>query len=172
MHHAQLLLLFSFLCIYNLAQAQNEPRKSYLEDIFIWKMTDELKLSVPEEKKFSEIQKGLNKTKIELNKKIQTSVEELSFAHASKTPENLLNTKLNQHAIYLKKYSDLASEEFSMMRKLLGSSRVVEYLRIRNELNNKMKSVLAGESEKKLNSESVDPEKFGTLPPPKIIIEK
>ena len=161
------LLAFFFLLP---LRAENESQKTYLEDIFIWKMTDELKLSVPEEKKFSSIQKNLNKQKLELNKALQDSVA-LLMQNQKQTVVKL-NQQLNQHASYLEKYSRLASEELKEMRQLLGPRRLIEYLRIKSEINNKMKSLLAGESEFKNSSESKASEKTSSLPPPKIIIEK
>lgn len=146
--------------------AQIDSRKSYLEDIFIWKMTDELKLSIPEERKFSEIQKNLNKRKLDLNKSIQNSIETLADL---KNKSNFqINTQLNQHHKLLKRYNHVALEEFEAMRKILGPNKFVEYLRIKNDLTNKMKSLLAGENEKKDLKEE---KPSFVLPPPKVIIE-
>lgn len=166
-------ILFTLsIAIISPVQAQKDSRKSYLEDIFIWKMTDELKLSVAEEKKFSGIQKELNQQKIELNKNIQNSIESLILAQTQKQTQIILGKQLNQHAVYLRKYNNLALKEFSEMRKLLGAQRLVEYLRIKSELNNKMKSLLAGENEKNNLTESKTFEKMNDLPPPLVIIEK
>ena len=71
-------LTFLLFTLSATAQVAPDSRKSYLEDIFIWKVSDELKLSVREEKKFQEIQKDLNKKKSNLNKEIQSSLEKLS----------------------------------------------------------------------------------------------
>ena len=146
--------------------AQTDSRKSYLEDIFIWKMTDELKLSIPEEKKFGEIQKNLNKRKLDLNKSIQNSIATL--ADLKNKSAFQINAKLNQHRELLKKYNHVALEEFEAMLKILGPIKFVEYLRIKNDLTNKMKSLLAGEDEKKNLKEE---KSFSVLPPPKVIIE-
>ena len=51
--------------------AEVDLKKSHLEDIFIWKMSDELKLTAKQEREFTEINKLLNKKKSELNRKIQ-----------------------------------------------------------------------------------------------------
>lgn len=167
--HSILLLILSALFI-TPAHGQKDSRKSYLEDIFIWKMTDELKLSVAEEKKFSSIQKDLNKRKVELNKDIQTSIE--SLTQNPKESDIQLNKMLNQHGTFLKKYSTLGLEEFIQMRQLLGTKRTVEYLRIKSELNNKMKSLLAGESEVKKSPDGSNQDSVTPLPPPQVIIEK
>ena len=60
------------------AASEVDERKTHIEDIFIWKMSDELKLTAVEEKQFTEISKRLNKKKFELNKKIQDLIQSLN----------------------------------------------------------------------------------------------
>ena len=151
------------------ASAQKDSHKSYLEDIFIWKMSDELKLSIAEEKKFSEIQKDLNKRKLNLNKAVQVSIEKMPDLKEKSEIE--INNKLDQHAKLLRKYNHLGVEEFEAMRKLLGARKLLEYIRVRNDLTNKVKSMLAGDSDKKELKETKEDNASVVLPPPKIILE-
>jgi hypothetical protein len=60
------------------ASSELETKKTYIEDIFIWRMSDELNLTASEEKKFTEIHKDLNKKKSDLNKEIQEITQSLS----------------------------------------------------------------------------------------------
>jgi hypothetical protein len=71
------LVLISIFSINAYSSNEAELKKSHLEDIFIWKMSDELKLTAKQEKQFTEISKSLNKKKSELNKKIQEAVQNL-----------------------------------------------------------------------------------------------
>ena len=162
-----LVLIFTFFTV--TTTAQKDSRKSYLEDIFIWKMSDELKLSIAEERKFSEIQKDLNKRKMDLNKSIQISIEEM--ADLKNKSESEINKNLTIHGKLLRKYNQLGVEEFEAMRKLLGPKKLLEYLRIRNDLTNKVKSMLAGDSDKKDVKDIKEDKAVIALPPPKIIIE-
>ncbi len=153
---AYLCLIFAFP-IY--AANETETKKTYLEDIFIWKMSDELKLTAQEEIKFTEIHKNLNKQKAELNKKIQEATQQLS------QKPNLIKSLRK----WIVDYNQLSLNEFDSMKKLLGIDRFVSYLQIKSDLNTKVKSMLSGErpveKEKKENA--------GTkLPPPEVIIEK
>ena len=50
----------------------------WVKSFFIWKISDQLKLTANEEKQFAEINKSLNKKKSELNKKIQEAVQNLN----------------------------------------------------------------------------------------------
>ena len=63
-----LLILVSFPAKSYALTNEAELKKTYLEDIFIWKMSDELKLTAQEERQFTEINKMLNKKKSEINK--------------------------------------------------------------------------------------------------------
>lgn len=134
-------------------------KKTYLEDIFIWKMSDELKLSAKDEKAFTEIHKSLNKQKSELNRQIQEKI--ISFKEV--TGENELK-KLRQ---LLNEYNQLSLKEFDSVKKLLDSKKFVSYLKIKSELTNKMKSMLIGDR----NGDKKDAT-GKKLPDPKVIVEK
>ncbi|MBC7742955.1 MAG: hypothetical protein H7061_12215 [Bdellovibrionaceae bacterium] len=143
--------------------AEAEVKKTHLEDIFIWKMSDELKLSAKDEKKFTEIQKDLNKKKSELNREIQASI--LTLAASSETSSINLKVALKRHRELLVQYNQLGIIEFDLIKKLLGERKFANYLEIKSELTSKVKSLLIGEKDKKEPTTTA-------LPTPKIIIEK
>lgn len=147
-------LLFFSISAYSFNN-EVEIKKTYLEDIFIWKMSDELKLTVNEEKQFTEINKSLNKKKAEINKKIQHSIQSLNEDDSERA---LANYKKLIH-----EYNQLSINEFESIKKLLGRRKFINYLKIKSELTTKVKSFLIGEK-----SADRDEKK---LPPPKVIIE-
>lgn len=142
------------------SQIEAETKKTHLEDIFIWKISDELKLSVEQEKKFTEINRSLNKKKSELNKKIQEAVQRLSAMST--------DIALNKYKKLIQQYNQISLTEFEAMRQLLGTKNFISYLKIKNELTTKIKSMLIadklGDSKKAAGNKP--------LPPPKVIIEK
>lgn len=142
-----------------LANNDSEPhlRKNHIEDIFIWKISDELKLSVQQEKKFSDINKRLNKKKADLNKKIQESIQNLN--------ENSPEINLTEHRKLLSEYNQISIREFDEIKSLLGAKKFAMYLKIKNELTSKVKSILIGEKGEERKNEK-------KLPPPRVIIEK
>ena len=77
-----------------------EIKKTHLEDIFIWKMSDELKLTAQEERQFTDINKQLNRKKSELNRKIQASVQSLSEADS--------DSALKKHKKLIQEYNDIS----------------------------------------------------------------
>lgn len=135
-----------------------EIKKMHLEDIFIWKMSDELKLTAQEERQFTDINKQLNRKKSEINRKIQSSVQSLSEADS--------DTALKKHKKLIQEYNDLSVSEFESLKKLLGTKKFISYLKLKNELNSKVKSILIGEK-----SGDRDERRSKVLPPPKVIIE-
>lgn len=140
-------------------------KKNSVEDLFIWKVSDELKLSAQEEKKFSEIHRNLNKRKSELS----LALEKLSFErqkNASLTKAQI-NQTLKSYKSTLIEYNKLSVTEFEQMKKLLGESKFLDYLALKQDITAKLKLLVLG-SDKKSESSS----ESKTLPPPQVIEEK
>lgn len=153
-----ILILFFYSTNTYSANSETEAKKTHLEDIFIWKMSDELKLTAQEEKQFTEINKSLNKKKSEINKKIQDYIQNLK--------ENDSDASLKNYKKLIQEYNQITISEFDLIRKLLGTKKFISYLKIKNELTTKVKSILVGEK----NNEK-DEKKSKQLPPPKVIVE-
>ena len=153
-------LIFSTIALFAikvLSSSEIENKKTHIEDIFIWKMSDELKLSAAEEKKFTEISKKLNKQKLEINKKIQIMISELN----EKSNEKQLLSYKN----LIKEYNEISIAEFEQLKKIFGTKKFISYLKVKNDLNAKMKSILSGDKNDRRDLNPV-------LPKPKVIIEK
>ena len=155
-----LLIILSFSIHSFSSNNEVEIKKTHLEDIFIWKISDELKLSVQQEKKFTEINRTLNKKKSEINKKIQQAVQGLNAKSSEST--------LIKYKKLLLDYNQLSISEFDAIKQLLGTKKFISYLKIKNELTTKIKSILISE---KSNSDKLETSNK-PLPPPKVIIEK
>lgn len=125
----------------------------------IWKISDELKLTSKDEKKFSEIFKKLNQKKNELNRSMQ---ETISKAEAQS--EKAISQSLQSYRKQLSDYNKLSEQEFDELKKIFGSTKMIQYLRIKQDLNARLKSILSqGEAGTKSPSQ---------LPQPRIIEEK
>ena len=142
---------------------ESDVKKTHLEDIFIWKISDELKLSAKDEKKFTEIQKDLNRKKSDLNRQIQEASQEMVTLGSAKPAQ--IAAGLKKYRRLLVEYNQLSIIEFDSIRSLLGDKKFTEYLQVKSDLTSKVKSMLVGEKDKKEISNS-------PLLPPKIIIEK
>ena len=150
-----LLLLIFPLCSF--AANEADTKKTHLEDIYIWKMSDELKLSAREEKEFTEINRSLNKQKSDLNKKIQDAITRLQPGDGE--------AALKNYKKLLAQYNEISLTEFDSIKKLLGTKKFISYLKIKNELNTKLKNILIGER-------ANDKKELSKLPPPKVVFEK
>lgn len=159
MHKTLILLIVLFFSIISFSSnSETDVKKNHLEDIFIWKMSDELKLTAPEEIKFTDINKQLNRRKSEINRNIQISIQSLT--------ESDTEAALKRHKKLIQEYNDISVSEFESIKKLLGTKKFISYLKLKNELNSKVKSILIGEK-----SADRDERKIKNLPPPKVIIE-
>jgi DNA anti-recombination protein RmuC len=136
--------------------SEYEIKKTHLEDIFIWKMSDELKLSAQEEKSFTEINKNLNRQKSDLNREIQDSIAQMS--------ETDSEAVLKNYKKLIIKYNQLSLTEFDSIKKLLGTKKFISYLKIKSEINTKLKNILIGDK-------SSEKKEVVKLPPPQVIIE-
>jgi hypothetical protein len=131
--------------------------RNKVEELFIWKISDELKLSVPEEKKFSDFVRGLNQRRAQVNDELQESLKKMSASANPKERERALS----EHRKLLKSYSDLSIEEVDRIQKLLGTEKAAQYFVLKNDLTNRLKAMLTMPDKKPM-------EKLG---PPKVIEE-
>jgi len=153
-----LALRWSFVLIYFLslstAVGAVESRNK-VEELFIWKISDELKLSVPDEKSLSDFLRGLNQRRAQVNEDLQTSLKKMAETTNPKDRDKVLA----EHRKLLKAYSDLSIEEVDRIPKMLGSEKAVQYFVLKNDLTNRLKSMLA-------TPEKKPAQKLG---PPKVI---
>lgn len=156
-------LLSIFISLPLFAQSAPTPKKNSVEDIFIWKVSDELKLSASEEKKFSDIHRELNKQKMQL----ATHLQKLSFQ--SKEDPQLSKARaaevIKDYKKTLTAYNNLSLQELDKVKALLGDKKFLDYLAIKQDINLKLKSLVLGDEP----SKAKQPAK---LPPPQIIEEK
>lgn len=150
-----------FMLLAPVARA-TEASKAKLEELFIWKMSDELSLVPDEEKKFTEKIKNLNQKKSDLNAQMQDLMQSMQKAKTDAEK----NKKLLKYKKYLQAYNRLSEEEFDAMKSLLGAKRLVKYLEVKQDLTNRLKSLLANPDSAPAPKKSSTP-----LPSPRIIEE-
>ena len=101
-------------------------------------MSEELKLTATEEKKFTEIVKSINTEKSSLNKNLQDSIGLMSKLSGDKAQ----GEALKKYRKDLSKYNRLSEDEVERVQALLGVARTIQYLQIKQDLTNKVKSML------------------------------
>lgn len=149
-----------FLLVFSIsffAEASNPKNK--LEELLIWKMSDELKLNSVQEQEFAGVIRTLNASKAVFAKDLQKSLENMS-----KTKDNKLKEKeLENYSQILRKMNQLNEDEVKDMKRVLGVEKLVEYLLLKQDIAARIKSSLTNSSESP---------KIKELPSPKIIEQK
>lgn len=140
------------------AEANVQSSRARIEDLVIWKFSDELKLSAIEEKKFSDFFRELSRKKSALDKTNLEIVQKLKQAKNKTETEKIL-TEYKKNVANSER---LAVEEVEQMLKSLGSERTRQYLVLKFELNRKLRD---------LNVPAPSKTDQKKLPPPRIIEE-
>lgn len=141
--------------------AEVDKSKNKVEEFFIWKMSDELKLSPRDEKEFAKIVRELNSTRSKLSQDIQVHLKDADKAATDKEKVAVLK-KYRQSLLA---FNDLPTQEFDRMLKLLGGSKAVSYFILKQDISEKFKSFLTSPEGRKSEGKAI-------LPEPKIIHEK
>ncbi|WP_413585213.1 hypothetical protein [Bdellovibrio sp. HCB274] len=142
------------------AQGKTVAKRNQLEELMIWKMSDELKLTATEEKKFSDIIKNLNLKKSELNRSLQNSLQTLVNTKDAKKMEQ----EFTVYKKTLQSFNKISEEELDKLKPLLGTERTVQYLQIKQDLATRIKATLT-------NPDAPIKDDKKPLPAPKVIIE-
>lgn len=154
------ILLISVLFFSQLALAESAapPNRNRMEELFLWKVSEDLKLSVSEDKALSDFVKDLNKRRNSANEAVQTTLKKIAEASDAKSSEKALADYKKK----IKSYNDLSIEEIDRMKKILGPQRASKYFTIKNDLSNRIKTLLAAPDK---------PDDKVDLSAPKVIVE-
>lgn len=141
---------------------QAAESRSRVEELFLWKISDEMKLSVPEEKSFSELIRGLNQKKATANGKIQGVLLKLSKSTSRKEKEKLLA----EHRRLLKEYNGYSLDEVDGIQKLFGTDKSAQYFVLKNDLTVRLKNLLA------IPEKPTSPSAADKMAPPQVVEQK
>lgn len=108
-----------------------------LEELFIWKMSEELKLSVETETPFAEAIRDLNRAKFDVNQALAESLRSIEAAKTAKERD----AALKNHEKAWKKYGELPIKEISRMRPILGTEKLGRYLVSKAQMAEKLKAL-------------------------------
>lgn len=128
-----------------------------LEELILWKVSDELRLSPAEEKSFNQIWHDLNEKKATLSKELEFASQDLGKAADEKSRAAAFRRLQKTQAAL----GQLPVQELERLKPVLGLQRLGRYLEVKQDLANKVKTLLSEKSEKKAKD----------LPPPRILEE-
>jgi hypothetical protein len=132
----------------NQAQARNveaggdraDKMRSRLEQLFIWRVSDRLRLSTTEETRFTTEYRKLTEERQHVNQEIDKSLDRLQKARGNKAQ---LSEALAEYQRHLKKLNALQTQEMEVMGKILNSDRLAEYILLKRELTEKFRDAVA-----------------------------
>ena len=139
------LITFAFTWIVKAEPSKDASKKSQLESLIIWKMSEELKLSPTEEKKFQELFLKLSSEKSRLSDLLETQVQKMNQAKS----DSERSKSAKEYRQTLVQFHQLPVKELDQMQKLLGIQRFAKYLDVKNDLSQKVKSLILEKSDKK-----------------------
>jgi hypothetical protein len=144
--------------------AQNSfEKRNRIEELFIWKISEELQLTIQEEKSFSELLRSLNQRRVSANLSLAEVTKKMAVDKASAA------IHLVKYQNLLRDYSSVSQDEVTQLKKILGVARTAAYIVVKAELSEKLKSLLALPQERSL--EVLEQSLSVKLPPPRLIEE-
>ncbi len=119
--------------------AADSKERARLEELFIWKTSEELKLAPAEEQKFTDIIHDLNKRRREANARMDSAVSSLANAKTKAEAEKALGA----HRAALRETQNLQNAELDRLRPLLGPEKLAKYVLAKSSILEKLKTMLA-----------------------------
>lgn len=121
------------------ASTTDAKERNRLEELFIWKTSEELRLAPNEEQKFTEAIHQLNQRRKEANAKMDAALSALSAAKTKVEADKALTA----HRAALKDMQAAQTAELDKLKPLLGSEKLAQYIVVKNSILEKLKTMLA-----------------------------
>lgn len=125
------------------AAKPDSKERSRIEELFIWRTSEELRLAPIEEQKFTEAIHALNKRRREANERMDAALVTLSNAKTKAAAEKALAG----HGAALREVHAVQLAEIDKLRRLLGPEKLAQYLVEKNSILEKLKTMLAAPQE-------------------------
>ncbi len=143
-----LVFFFGALVVTNVAlgvtlQNPVEREKRRLEELFIWKMCEELKLPVEVESSFAQAIRALNQEKSKSLADIEAAL--IAIEQAKTVADSEKAVKRYEKAI--RKFGDVPIREVSRLRRILGAERLSRYLVSKSQMAEKLKAMAQGSTQ-------------------------
>lgn len=119
--------------------AAESKERARLEELFIWKTSEELKLQPADEQKFTDIIHALNKRRRDANARMDAAMDVLAAAKTKAESEKALSA----HRAALRETQAVQTAELDRLRPLLGPEKLAKYIVTKNSILEKLKTMLA-----------------------------
>lgn len=125
-----------------------ERERRRLEELFIWKMSEELKLPLEKEKPFADAMRALNREKAKANLEVNRALDAITKAQALADPAKsriAVEKAVKTYEKAVRSYGQLPIREVAKMRTLLGAERLGRYLTAKAQMAEKLLALSARE---------------------------
>jgi hypothetical protein len=122
--------------------------KRRLEELFISKMSEELKLPAETKTSFAEAIRALNREKTKANFEVADALIAIDKAQSSDRAKTKKETEIavKRYEKAWRAYGDVPIREVARMRKILGAEKLGLYLLAKAQMAEKLKAIAARES--------------------------
>ncbi|MCC6276389.1 MAG: hypothetical protein IT289_00585 [Oligoflexia bacterium] len=121
-------------------EASDSKVKNRLEQLYLWKVSDRLKLTPDQEAKFRAIYKEI----VEARNKAASEIEKcLNQIEAAKGNSKTVQKLVAQYESLLAEYNTVSVKELERLKKFMGSEKLSEYLLLKREMTQKLKDVIS-----------------------------
>lgn len=120
-----------------------ERERKRLEELFIWKMSEELKLSVDTEVAFAEALRSLNREKsVALNELNEALVALGEATRREKAAgEASLSLAMNRYEKAVRRYGEVPVREVARLKPILGAEVLARYLFAKSQVTEKLLAI-------------------------------
>ena len=122
------------ICLFNIANANTNR----FEELYIWKMSEALKLDAQQEEEFSNLIRTLNREKASAMASVDSSLSKLKEARSENEAEKLVTN----YKKALEAYHKVSKEEVKKIVELFNYKVAADYLSIKNEVVKKLQKRL------------------------------
>lgn len=140
------------------AQAQTTDR---FQELFLWKMSEALKLNAEKEEAFNTAIRALNEKKSKALQNVDTSLEQMKLVKT----ESSAKVQVEKYRSALEAYGRVNQEELEEMSRIFNYSQLAQYLTIKMEIMKRLQEKML-DPEKESAKKEVSPRK------PKIILDE
>jgi hypothetical protein len=150
---------------------RTDKMRSRLEQLFIWRVSDRLRLKPQEETKFTTEYKKLCDERLKLSSEVD---QQLGSIEKSRGDRVALSKGLADYQALVKKQSLLQIKEIETMGKIFDPVKMAEYLLLKRDLTEKFKDVVASAAPRPAPAAVSDEPagKAGTVVPEPVVIQE
>lgn len=145
------LILFAVMVIGPLSTMgakDNNRMKERLHQLFLWKVSDQLGLSSQEEAKFKKTYLALVDERARHNKNMKSVCGQMAKAKGSKA-----KALVKKYRQMLRDREKLQEKELDEVGKIIGQTRLAQYIVFKQKLTNRMTTMLGSEPHDKVKRE-------------------